>query len=484
MPVPRPPTETLRPDPGSWASLARACIAARARQAPSIEGGSTLSAELGLPAGPLVWSGHQATFWHPGILAKRFAASAVAIAVEGDPGAQAVWLVVDQDAADASTIAMPALTSAGARSSTRLQLRTVPSRTSIPGPGSPGLAKPELIAPDAALIASAPSAPAFAHDALARLAHALNAARPAANQAQHVTRATDTLLADFARPVHTVYASALASTTLFREMCERMLREPERCARCYNQAALEHPDAALRPLECSRARVELPLWKLGLARLGSPRQRVFASDLVALLSDHTPGGQLRLLPKALLMTAIVRLGAASLFIHGLGGERYDPATERWLALWLGDEARLAPAVAATADLYLSLEGTAPPTTLRARNAHVQQLRRLRYQPLHPPVIDGDLAQRREALAAIASLPRRSAARRAAYQRLIELTAAHRARNAAQIAEADAARAKLLADTRDPDVPDTDPADRRDWPFFLYPREDLIALRDRINARFA
>jgi hypothetical protein len=45
--------------------------------------------------------------------------------------------------------------------------------------------------------------------------------------------------------------------------------------------------------------------------------------------------------------------------------------------------------------------------------------------------------------------------------------------------AEAARHQLLARTSEANIPDIDPALRRDWPFFLYPTEALNDLRDRV-----
>jgi hypothetical protein len=76
---------TIRPPAPEWAALLKHNDSAQATR---------FRRELGLPTGkPLIMTGHQAEFWHTGILAKYLAADAAA----GALGADVAWLVVDQD---------------------------------------------------------------------------------------------------------------------------------------------------------------------------------------------------------------------------------------------------------------------------------------------------------------------------------------------------------------------------------------------------
>lgn len=491
MTIPAPPeipapTTTLRPEAHSWAALAAAFH--RAPQS-TIAGANSFSSELGLPSGSLVYSGHQATFWHPGILAKRFAASAVAAKLGQD--AHAVWLVVDQDATDATRLDLPCTTPDGVRSSLVHVLTPrdgmsgkmeIAGRTGTITLLTPALARPALTPPNPESLSAISSLAPSTRASLDAFSRAIAAASSATSQAVQVSDAIDALLESVAAPAHRILASDLSRTTLFRELCRRMLADPAACTRAYNQAVAEHPDAGLRPLECAAARIELPLWKLGATKRGTPRERVLASELAPLL--EVPASSLIpvLLPRALLMTAMVRLASACIFIHGLGGEKYDPATERWLALWLTDlpKLRLAPAVIATASLYLKQEGTPPAATQRARNIDIQKLRRVRYDPHMSH--DAALEQAKQAaLAEIESHPRRSPQRRAAYIRLTQIIEQHRTAHAADVARAEASLIEIISRAADPHIIDTDPALRRDWPFFLYPDEDLLALRGRVEA---
>src|SRR5262245_63399468 len=64
--------------------------------------------ELGLPDGLIVLAGHEAEFWHPGVLAKHMAIVAAAAAMRrGGTAATPVWLTVDHDTHEPWRIAYP-----------------------------------------------------------------------------------------------------------------------------------------------------------------------------------------------------------------------------------------------------------------------------------------------------------------------------------------------------------------------------------------
>src|SRR5690606_40978326 len=101
--------------------------------------------------------------------------------------------------------------------------------------------------------------------------------------------------------------------------------------------------------------VELPLWRVD--REGR-RHRAFLHDLEM---DGT------LYPRALMMTALARLGLCDLFIHGTGGGRYDQVTERWMYEWL--KVKLAPMAVATASIHLPFKSVQTTGVQAARIAY-------------------------------------------------------------------------------------------------------------------
>lgn len=413
-------------------------------------------------------SGHQAAVWHAGIAAKWFAVTAAT-----RDGA-AAWVIADQDANDARAWAFPDRDASGwlrRRSVAVVKAARYPEQT-----------------PTGSQAASAPVAAAF-EELGASMRRALGAAEVdagwgrierllaehagAASLAEQVHAACAAALGEVEpMPVIAVRASQLGRTTLLAELVRRMAAEPERCVAAYNAAAQEHPAARLRPLMMlpRSKRFELPLWRLAA---GEPRRPVFSHEVGAL-------DPATLAPRALLLTGLMRLGACDLFIHGLGGEVYDPASERWLRSWLGDDAG-EPASSVTASATLRL----PFADAAIDPARASDALALPHRALTNPGLLGDAARqatKRTLLAAIDDARSRRDRRSAAllFQQLkgVEREALKGEAAAAVIAQlgrqADEARSRAA---QRPVVLE------RAWPWPLHSRGALEDLRHRIRAAF-
>lgn len=165
--------------------------------------------------------------------------------------------------------------------------------------------------------------------------------------------------------------SHLAQGPAFQRFVVHILRDAARFAQCYNR----HLDAyrerynvrtAAQPfpnLEIEGTRIELPFWVVREGRRHPlyaapvPRGwRLWASGAPAgsVRDDHAfedvTGLQIR--PRALTLTAFTRLCLADLFVHGVGGGRYDRVTDAVIREFFGLEP---PGYAVvTATLYLPL----------------------------------------------------------------------------------------------------------------------------------
>ncbi len=430
------PRLRLTPDPSGW-------LRALTHAPPPSPEARSARAQLGLPTDrPIVLSGHQAGFWHAGILAKWLAAHASSSAAH----AHGAWIVVDQD------------------TNRPLDLRRPPAR----GGESPEHADAQPDAHPDLPSASAPfdSAPALP-PAFAELSKALDAA-PGDTIAERTARANGQLIADrLSIPSPTLlFATHLHRLDAFTTLIDTIASAPAACVRAYNAAAMAHPDAGVRPLLASdrAVRYELPLWRL---RPNAPRQPVMSSELADIPRDE-------LAPRALLMTLLLRLVACDLFIHGTGGEVYDRVTDQWARDWLGRT--LAPTAIATATLYPPGHADAPSEKDLARKRW--HARTARFRP--DLVGDADTERdRRKLVDTIATLPRRSAERADLYARVKALEATHRDEHAARIEQlsteaASAARAREAADAL---------ADRT-YPWCFLADTDLHALRDDIARAFS
>lgn len=430
------PTITLRPDPAGW----RRALGASPARAPDRHA-------LGLPADrPVVMSGHQPTLWHAGILAKLLAVCELARAAD----AHAAWIVPDMDEADPTTTRLP-----DGRGD-RLRERAVRVLDADPPvPGVPAGALP-------------PSGPAPADPDLPGLADALAAFRDEPSMAMQAGRAVVRLACErFGLPEPTVLsASDLCRTCAWTGLLGAIAADPRACVEAYNAAVRANPDAEVRALAVEKSRVELPLWRVRPGLPPQPRLPVFSDHL-----DAVPPDELR--PRALAMTAVVRAALADLFVHGLGGERYDRVTEAWLAGWTGAPAwELCPTGVATADARpdLGVDPDALPDAARARW--------LAHHARHSPGVLGDEdAARAKArlLARIGTLKAEGRDPAPAFAELQALLRAVRERHADRLAalDADADRAARLSALR------LLAADRT-WPWPTLPADTLDDLHAQIR----
>lgn len=472
----QPGSVLIEPDAARWSEGARERWGGwgRVRTGKAWELARATREALGLDADrPVIMSGHQPGFWHAGIAAKWFALGAA-----GDAsGAQPAWVVVDHDATALGRVRVPVLKESG------LGARWWNVHTGELAP-SAGARERNAACDRAAAPAKTPAQmTSLASDAVRagveRMARALTARAGEPNAArQFALAAADALEHVGPRPV-LVFATDLVKTPAWGALFEAMRRDPAKCRDAYNGAARAFPAARVAPLEDG----ELPLWRLG----GPERVRVLASDLEA------GGGALA--PRALLMTAILRMFVCDLFIHGTGGGAsgtagdadgagYDRITERWIPGWLGDDvgggavgggaAPLSPSVVASATLTLDLPGPAiDPLLAKARwTAHAAR---------HDPAMLGDRGaalRKAEIVNALRSRRTTKGERRAAYLELHALLEDVRKRHAARLAEL-AAAAEKAGDAAEQLALRHD----RTWAFPLHEAQKLGGLRDAVAGAF-
>ncbi len=409
--------------------------------------------QLGLPTdAPIVATGHQPTMWHPGILAKYFAADEAAQRVKG----YALWLVADQDAVDPFELRLPALDANGNLTTATHRLGPAPT---------PGIAASQ-IAPStgAALFDRAPALSSLA-TSVDRISTLYRKHRGAPNAAAQAGEVTAELLRELGLEGRLLYATALNTTDLFAKLIQTFREDPDRAVRTYNAAVANRPSAGVAPLEYSEAnhRHELPLWRL---RDGQPRERVYEENL-----DTIPTSELA--PRALLMTALLRLAGCELFIHGSGGAEYDRVTEDWIKAWLGVD--LAPAAMATATLRLPIESDAP-TSEEAERAVW-----LAHHAKHDPAALGemDLAAIKQRYVKLIEAERESGGNPSApFQEMQQALRDYRAANIARLDQLEASAEQMLRRAGERNI-----ALDRTWAFALHDSAALDRLRAAIAAEF-
>lgn len=418
-------------------------------------------AEMGLPdSGPLVLSGHQVGFWHGGILTKHFASLAFAARAK----AQAAWIVVDQDQAEDPGMRLPIRDGTGSLKSIRWQWGDAAGRIACAiapvRPGKPTLQPGEMYAID--------SVAAGVGDVASALA--ANESEP--NWAAQVSAGAADLIATSAPPPRYIFESRLASTELFQQILDAMVRGGAGAIRCYNEAVAKVPGSGMRALDETAG--ELPIWDV---RTGF-RKRVLLADLAKL--DRS-----RISPRGMLMTAILRLAGCDLFVHGTGGGGYDRATESWLTLWNGELATLAkdlggaiaPMAVATADLRLPLARKGLPTEAEIRRGVWRA-----HHAAHDPGALGDVsgaAEKGRLLDQIRNARKRQESPAPAFAALHALLDASRRTHAGRLSELRQQSEQLTAQRREATL-----AFDRTWSFALQPRQRVAALYTQVADAFA
>jgi hypothetical protein len=454
----------LDPPAGAWPALLEPPTHQELLARPLADWRREFRAALGLPRGsPIIATGHQALFWHPGILAKYLAVEAFTARRSAAPA----HLVVDQHVEGFGSFEAPVRLGDGTLAVRRIELTA--QRRGVP------IGLHDSFTPRP-LPAGFPAALAEVDLGVRRIFEAVNAHRDAPNAAMQLTAAMSDLMSPWVREAPAVTSSMMLETPLARALLETMAGDPSTCADCYNTASAACPEAGVSPLLIRDEYVELPLWR---ARPTGERIRAYDSDVQLWLED--PARAPRLFPRALLLTALVRLGFCDVFVHGTGGARYDQAMERWVQMWLG--VAPAPKVVATATLRLALAEDGPLPDERAVAAAVAARRRAWHDPesldsssrLDP----GPGRSKRELLAAVEESPRRSRQRGDRFRFMHERIAHLRERNRAALGEV--ARDAEIVQRRWRERPIME---RRTWPFPLYGRAAIDALAAAIDEAFA
>lgn len=378
--------------------------------------------ELGVPAGVICGTGHQAEWWHPGIVAKF--AWAAARSQELGLGAPA-WLIVDTDVRDPLALRVPV------REDGALQARTlrIGARRAQ---GTAACARAAALPEGCDAVASRCEPPCAGEGLRAAWAAAARHA-DARDAAEQVTLAQRDLLPALGDCGAMVRTSGILACSLGRAIIERAAAEPDACARAFNDAVALVPRVA-RPLaHAGGTGTELPFWT---DAGDGTRRAVTSASLRDALRDGAP-----LWPRAFLTSVLARAVLCDRFVHGLGGEVYERATEAFARAFLGAE--LPPFDVATATVRLPFAPDAGPAPLTEAE---------RRQRWFDPEREGKApsAAKRAHLERLAALTRGSAERRDAWRAMHADLAAARGRRDAEFralderAAADRARAAEAA----------------------------------------
>ncbi len=407
--------------------------------------------ELGLDSErPIIATGHQTLLWHPGILAKFLVVEA--FASRHDLGR--ANLIVDQHAEGFGRFDIPIRRFDGALGVRRIELCR--PRKDVPMARHEPFTPPPLPQP---LLGALPSVEIGARS----IFDAVSAHRNATNAAMQMAQALEDLMKPWCRPMPGVCSSDLIRTSMARAMLREMARDPHRCADAYNRAVLSLPEVGIPTLSVRGDYVELPLWRI---RPDGRRIRAYDNDVAQSIEGEAgqskaqnPKSEIDLLPRALFMTALVRLCMCDLFIHGTGGANYDRAMERWIKDWLGIDVGSIAVVTANLRLPLGCDDSEVSNVDAATN----EARWIWHDPEYRAGSFRPGPTKQALLGAIVAVPRDSAQRKAAF-----LEMHNRLADARQAHKPIIDRAQQRLEQAKRYAADCAIARRRDWAFPLYP----------------
>lgn len=303
---------------------------------------------------PIVMTGHQPELYHPGVWVKDFLLQRIGELA----GATAVDVVVDSDGFDVLAVSAPCMTPGVARCRQYLALggdTAAFATASVPD----AHALDDFCRAADEMLASLP-APAVRRHFATFSEHLRDAARDAGNLAELVTFARRRYEASAGTDYLEVLVTSVAHTPSYLRFVADIALSAERFAGAYNAElaeyrALTKTRSAAQPfpdLGVGEGAFELPLWRLG----PQGRAALWAHPVnggVDLVADGAtivrlppePQAAVEALlacdatiaPKALALTLFTRMFACDLFIHGVGGGRYDQVTDGVVRRFYGVE---------------------------------------------------------------------------------------------------------------------------------------------------
>lgn len=349
--------------------------------------------QAGEVSGPIAMTGHQPELYHPGVWVKDFELERLGRST----GCSCVDLVVDSDGFDHVSVASPCLSPEVARC--RQYLAVGPSGVSYATAPVPDPVHVEQFCEATHTALSTLRAPAIAKHFSVFCGHLASCAKDSDNLAELVTMARRRYEAGAETGYLEVMLTTLCSTPEFHRFVVEMVFRAEEFATAYNaelgafrertktrSAAQPFPD-----LEMSPEGVELPLWliepgrRVGIwVKREGDRTILFTGEETLAVLGSEPElaiaalGQagLGLAPKALALTLFVRMFCCDLFIHGIGGARYDQVTDGVIRRFFGVEPP--QFVVASMTMYLPL-GAALVTQADVARAK-ERLHRLAHNP--------------------------------------------------------------------------------------------------------
>lgn len=350
------------------------------------------------PEGPVIASGHQPVMFHPGVAMKPMILAREAKRL----GAAALFVSVDSD--EFKDWAVPAPAADG--------LKRAPIQLFPPSPGATfetaGTEPEERLWERLGEYRARLSHPALAEPAAAMDDFLARLKTRGLGGAGHTSRAAvmrRVWMAPVADGFLEIPVSAICEAAPFKKFATDIIERLELFREIYNSELaayrrdrkLRYPANPFPDLGERDGWLETPFW----VRRGAGRERLFAREEsgAALIAGETDGpsplsalmdGCVHVRPRAIVLSMYLRLFLSDLFIHGVGGAKYDTITDRIIEQFHG----IAPPLYAVASATLW-----PDVAMDDPSGRIERARReLREIEQHPEKAAGEKAGEIEHLA--------------------------------------------------------------------------------------
>ena len=427
------------------------------------------------PGAPVIASGHQPSMFHPGVAVKAMALARTA----EESGATPLFITVDHDDIDASSVNLPTI------SDGRL-IKT--SHTLFPSARGRVLEKAgvERWEVTRARLNEAVRLMEFPRltgprEAMQEFLRRLDNRPP--DSAKNYTELAILLRRAWERPVNGGYleipVSSICQTRTFLHFAGSIMADIEKFAGVYNarlelyrkEHSLRYPANPFPNLGKSGDSWEAPFWTLS----GDGRERLYVTPGGRITAgDGSPdipigaitGGALPVRPRAITLSLYMRLLACDLFIHGVGGAKYDQVTDGIIREYYGVTPPGYSVVSAT--FHPDIPAEDPSARMEGIKT---RLREIEQRPeREPELASSHLKREKDAL--VAEMARPNADRKTLGVRIKELNRQM------------AGHLKPLADALNSDLSsleetalEWDVKSFRDYPFFIYRPERVAGVFD-------
>lgn len=367
----------------------------------SLEGKSELPTTKHLSSLPLVVTGHQPEMFHPGVWVKNFLAGKLA----EKAGGVALNLIIDNDNLTTTALRVPT----GPRNSPSVEWIAFDDDHANEPWEDARLNTTDIFSTFAARIANSMKPWSISPLVSRMWKSCALASRRFPLLRDLLTVGRHFLERDWGLDILELPLSHLCETATFRKFTARILLDAERFRLIHNRILEEyrrvnrirsqsHP---VPELKIEDRRIETPfwIWKKGeidrrplyvIRNNGrlvlSDKHRVLISttldennefsQIVDVLKQLSQEG-FRIRTRALTTTMFSRLFLADLFVHGLGGAKYDEMTDRLIVRFFG---MTAPKFVTTTATFHLLPGNDESVTQQDIRKIKQELRRLHYHP--------------------------------------------------------------------------------------------------------